>query len=145
MLRHQIAPAGTPRQAEPLSQYRRHPCLAALPFQFSQAFPLSRLITAPQTILWNTGGKPHWLHAGLEHAPPSTGAHTEGRKKAHAQLKGWPEQVKVQSCTCQQRERTKRGKENELKRESPERGNAYREAKTEHPHAGRRDIKTRKR
>ena len=65
------APADTPRQAEPLSQYRGHPCLAALPSQPHKPFPIQAHQT-PQDTLWNTGGEPHWLPC---HARAHTAQH----------------------------------------------------------------------
>lgn len=76
---------------------------------------------------------------------PAQALATEGRKKAHAlSRKGGLEQVKGAELHLPAKGKDKKGKGERIKRErSPERGNAYRETKTEHPSAGRRDIKTR--
>lgn len=111
------APAGTPRQAEPLSQYRRHPCLAALPFQPLQAFPYPGS-SQPPTHSVEYRQSPTGFHAGLEHAPPQHRRWPEGRKKAHAlSRKRWPGAGEGCRAAPASKGKDKKGKENELKRE----------------------------
>lgn len=123
--RHQLTPQGRQSPSPGIegtpAWLLSHPSLSSL--------SLSRLITAPKT-LWNTGGEPHWL-------PCQAGAHTtqngrwvqraERRKHILSQKVDLEQEKDTElHLPAKEMERTKGEKENEFKREKPERCNAYR-------------------
>lgn len=129
MLRHQRRQLALARQAEPLSQYRRHPCLAALPFQPLKPFPI-QAHHSPQTLCMEyrreapLASMPGWVRTTFRRWLQ------RAERGACSQPKGWPGAGEgCRAAPCQQRERTKRGKENELKERARKRGNAYRKLK----------------
>ena len=144
MLRHQR------RQLAPQGRQSPSPSIDGTPawllsHSSLSSLSLSRLITAPQTLCGIQAGSPTGFHARLEDTPPSTGAGYRGQKEGTcSQPKGWPGAGEGCRAAPASKRKGQKGTGERIKRErSPERGNAYRETKTEHPSAGRRDIKTR--